>query len=239
MSTGAPRKRTFDKYDRYGAYHWNECDRRSSNFNPPLVARYQVVVDQITSGSRVLEIGAGDGCLSALLANSGAQVTGIELDETAVGLASQALEDVENCTMARASCYTLPFPREVFDVAVMADVIEHLDEPDAALAEAARVLRRHGALIVTTPKWRPDRVWDTRHVHEFTASEIGECVRKYFGTVDISFFWPLALSNFYSTRIGWRALRVYARYFPNPFLRVGPSENQYGQILAICRRPLT
>lgn len=239
MSNRNPQHRPFDKYQRYGAYHWKECNRQSKNFNPPLVARYQVVVDQIASGSHVLEIGSGDGCLSASLADSGARVTGIELDRTAVELASRALQCVENCVIARASCYNLPFPSEEFDFAIMADVIEHLDEPKVALAEAARVLRRDGALIVTTPKWRPDRVWDACHVHEFTASELEDCLKNYFGSVDLSFFWPLALSNFYSTRVGWRALRVYARYFPNPFLRSGPSEDQFGQILAVCRNPLS
>ena len=39
---------SFDKYDKYGAYHWKECDRRYANYltyNPPLVARYQIVVE--------------------------------------------------------------------------------------------------------------------------------------------------------------------------------------------------
>jgi SAM-dependent methyltransferase len=237
VSSSQGNRRTFDKYESGGAYHWKECDRRSRTFNPPLVARYQVVADRITDAAHVLEIGAGDGRLTALLAESGARVVGIEIDDTAVRLASSALWRMENCAIAQADCYKLPFPTEIFDVAVMADVIEHLDEPESALEEAARVLKPGGVLILTTPKWRPDRVWDVHHVHEFTPSEIGSCLKQFFERVDISYFWPLFWSNVYSSRIGWRALRVYARYFPNPFLKVGSREESFGQILAMCCNP--
>lgn len=237
MSSSQGIRRVFDKYESSGAYHWKECDRRSSTFNPALVARYQVAVDQMRSTSRILEIGAGDGCLTALLAEAGAEVTGIEVDSAAVKLASTALRSMDNCAIAQADCYQLPFQSEEFDVAVLADVIEHLEEPEAALAEAARVLKPEGVLIVTTPKWRPDRVWDVYHVHEYTTSEIDHCLGKFFESVDISFFWPLFWSNIYSTKVGWRALRMYARYFPNPFLKVGSREERFGQILAVCRNP--
>ncbi len=201
------------------------------------MARYQVVADRIKNATYVLEIGAGDGRLTALLAKSGTRVIGIEIDDIAVSLASSALQSMDNCIVVQADCYQLPFPREKFDVAVMADVIEHLDEPESALEEAARVLKPDGVLILTTPKWRPDRVWDVHHVREYTVSEIDSYLKKFFKRVEISYFWPLFWSNVYSTRIGWRALRLYARYFPNPFLKIGSREESFGQILAVCCDP--
>jgi 2-polyprenyl-3-methyl-5-hydroxy-6-metoxy-1,4-benzoquinol methylase len=232
-------RRAFDKYKLGGAYHWKECDRLSRRFNPPLVARYQVVIDCVESAAQVLEIGSGDGRLTASLAESSAKVVGIEIDNIAVRLAASALQPMENCVIAQADCYRLPFLAEKFDVVVMADVIEHLDKPEAALAEVARVLKSDGTLILTTPKWRPDRVWDVYHVHEYTPSEITNCLKNFFECVKISYFWPLFWSNVYSTKIGWRILRVYARYFTNPFLRVGSAEEGFGQILAVCYKSAT
>ena len=238
MSGEQASRRTFDKYESYGAYHWRECDRRSRTFNPPLVARYRVVVEEVGGASRILEVGAGDGRLSAFLAESGASVIGIEIDETAVGLASDALRTTDNCAIVRADCYRLPFASHQFDAVVMADVIEHLENPDAAVAEAARMLAPDGILVLTTPKWRPDRMWDIHHVREYTTAELTEQLSARFARVEIRYFWPLFWSNVYATRIGWRVLRTYARYFPNPFLKAGVREQSFGQILAVCRDPV-
>lgn len=46
---------------------------------------------------------------------------------------------------------SLPFPDEHFDCVVLGEVIEHLVDPDSALINVSRVLRRGGTLIVTTP----------------------------------------------------------------------------------------
>jgi SAM-dependent methyltransferase len=54
----------------------------------------------------------------------------------------------------------LPFEAESFDVVVCSEVLEHLFEPQLAAAEAFRVLRPQGRLIVTVPNaayWR-DRI---------------------------------------------------------------------------------
>ena len=45
----------------------------------------------------------------------------------------------------------LPFVDEMFDCVVFGEVLEHLVDPDAALINLSRVLRKDGALILTTP----------------------------------------------------------------------------------------
>ena len=66
----------FDKYEKMGAYHWRECDRGSSVYNPPLVARYKMILDRIPNG-RVVDLGAGDGYLAGQLAARCAQVSAL------------------------------------------------------------------------------------------------------------------------------------------------------------------
>ena len=50
-----------------------------------------------------------------------------------------------------AGAYDIPLADASFDTALMAEVLEHLETPERALAEARRLLRPGGALIVTTP----------------------------------------------------------------------------------------
>ena len=47
--------------------------------------------------------------------------------------------------------YYLPFAAECFDAVVLSEVVEHLEDIDAALAEARRVLRPRGRLVVSVP----------------------------------------------------------------------------------------
>lgn len=52
----------------------------------------------------------------------------------------------------------LPFPDECFDKVVASEVLEHVRDDAAVLAELARVTRRGGVLAVTVPRWYPEVV---------------------------------------------------------------------------------
>jgi ubiquinone/menaquinone biosynthesis C-methylase UbiE len=74
------------------------------------------------SGKHVLEIGCGDGRLTWRYAGTAARVTGIDPDADALQAASRDCPaDLRGfVSFARASSLTLPFPRETFDIAVLA-----------------------------------------------------------------------------------------------------------------------
>jgi len=100
----------------------------------------------------VLEIGGGRSGLSAMLYPA-ARVVNVDLDP--------ALADAP-CNRAAAVRFicgdaaSLPFADGAFDVVTMFDVIEHVPDDRRAVAEALRVLRRGGALVLSTPNenWR-------------------------------------------------------------------------------------
>ena len=50
-----------------------------------------------------------------------------------------------------SSANDIPLPNAYADVVILAEVLEHLREPEAALAEAARLLKPKGKLIATMP----------------------------------------------------------------------------------------
>jgi SAM-dependent methyltransferase len=227
----------FDKYVETGAYHWIQCDRNARSYNPPLEARYKVVIDKLGETKRALDVGCGDGYLMNLLRLRCEEAVGIEFDEAGIELAAAKLAEYPNCNVIRASCYEMPFAGQSFDAVLLADVIEHLPEPDKCLKEIGRVLTPDGALFLTTPKWRADRMWDKHHVKEYTPEDLRNLLLLYFSDVRLSFFWPMRWSKLYSTKVGWRLIRLFARYAYNPFLREGLEAEHYGQILALCRNP--
>ena len=96
----------------------------------------------------LLDIGCGTGSLARALTEEGADVTGIDPGEDALAKARKA---VPAARFEAVSAETLPFPDDTFDGAVMLNSLHHVPDPAKALAEAARVLRPGGRLVVIEP----------------------------------------------------------------------------------------
>jgi 2-polyprenyl-3-methyl-5-hydroxy-6-metoxy-1,4-benzoquinol methylase len=99
---------------------------------------------------RILDLGCGNGSLSYAIAQHGFEVVGVEDSETGVAIARQSFP---NCQFIHASIYDLPYEEleQGFDVAIAAEVIEHLLYPKSLLQAVKRCLRPNGRLILTTP----------------------------------------------------------------------------------------
>jgi SAM-dependent methyltransferase len=102
---------------------------------------------RITGGSDLLEIGCGAAHLAAHAAERGARAAGIDVAESMVQLARTAHPEID---AHLASAEELPFPGNRFDAVVGHLVILHLGRPDRAAAEAFRVLRPGGRLVLST-----------------------------------------------------------------------------------------
>lgn len=127
----------FDKYERFGAYHWAAYE------NDP---EYRAHVDHVckwVTGDSVLDVGAGDGLICSKL---GAGAVGIDSDETAVKLAKQ-----KGVNVSMQNAESIQCDDASFDAVYFGDVIEHLETPEKALSEIHRVLTDDGKLYVVWP----------------------------------------------------------------------------------------
>jgi len=94
---------------------------------------------------RLLDVGCAAGYFLAE-AQRHYEVQGVELSEFSSSVARYHFGlDVFTGTMQQAQ-----FPAKTFDLITLWDVIEHVPDPDAVLAEAARVLKPNGRLVLTT-----------------------------------------------------------------------------------------
>jgi len=124
-------------------------------------------VAEVAPGMWVLDVGCGRGEILRRCARLGAQAYGVDYAPVALrmarGLAVADEETRSTVGVYRADAKGLPFPAASFDRVLMFDLVEHLHpwELDQALAEARRVLRPDGRLIIHTAP----NVWYDRYAY--------------------------------------------------------------------------
>jgi len=102
----------------------------------------------------ILDAGCGEGINLLTLSEAGAwKLQGIDLDEASLSIARDALDPA--IPLQRGDLEALPFEDASFDLVLGTEVLEHVHDPDSALAEMARISRRHLVLSVPRePLWR-------------------------------------------------------------------------------------
>ncbi len=98
----------------------------------------------------LLDIGTGAGSMLEILGPRAHHAIGIDLSAPALRLARARVHGagLSHCEFRHGDMYTLPFEDAAFDTVSMDRVLAGATRPDAALAEAARMLREGGHLLV-------------------------------------------------------------------------------------------
>ncbi len=121
-------------------------------------------------GVLLLDAGSGGGHFSQAAAQRGARVTSLDMGLQLLAQVARRCES-RRCV---GSVLELPFRDGSFDVVLSTEVIEHTEDPRAALAELARVVRPGGRLVVTTPGrlWQPVvRAATALHLRPYNGNE--------------------------------------------------------------------
>jgi len=154
---------TTDLASRYDAVSgkWARTARRfrlNAAYCEPLLAS-QVVIDlmQVEPQARVLDCGVGNGSLSIALDSLMKGPVDFHAIDTSAEMLVQAKSVMQHAGLAphlqQADVLSLPYEDQSFDVVMAAHVLEHLPDPQIALAEMVRVLKPGGMvfLCVTRP----------------------------------------------------------------------------------------
>jgi SAM-dependent methyltransferase len=166
------------------------------------------------TGRSALEVGCGYGYVTELLARQGYAVTGVDLSAHAIARAQREVQ-VDGTRFEVWDAASPPPGTGPVDLLVALEVLEHLDDPDAALAAWARLLAPGGVLVCTTPNRHgpASRYWRDR-THVSVRSE-GAWRRALRSSGD----WDLVEVDAVQWVPGLWRLRHEIRFFPMP--RVG------------------
>jgi len=119
----------------------------------------------------VLDCGTGSGTLSLAFARVWAAPFTLVATDTSAHMLDQARQRFEQTGIAASTRHSdvrhLPFANNSFDIVMAAHLLEHLQDPDAALAEMVRVTRPGGVIILcltrrSLPGFYIHMTWRTR-----------------------------------------------------------------------------
>jgi len=109
------------------------------------------------AGKRVVDVGCGGGLLSEGMAGCGANVTGIDLSEKALGVAQlHLLESGRRVDYRHISAETLAAEApESFDVVTCLEMLEHVPDPASTIAACASLVKPGGQVFLSTINRNP------------------------------------------------------------------------------------
>lgn len=163
-----------------------DVDPMASN-NPHTMA-----IAFVGSGHRVLEVGCASGYVTRHLVANGNEVVGVDinpamLDEARPFLAAAHCLDLDRDLVSAAVDGT-------FDVVVLGDVLEHVRQPAAVLADVVSCLRPGGRCVISVPNaahadirlmvlegvwaYQPDGLLDETHIRWLTRQSLGELLAE-------------------------------------------------------------
>ena len=161
------------------------------------------------AGNRILDIGCGEGITLKKLVT-------LYPDKQIVGIDSEPV-NIEICQkhglpVHYGTVFDLPFENNAIDCVLFFEVLEHLNEPEKALAEIRRVLKPSGRLILIFPNdlmfmisrlltgMFREAFYDAGHVMQWTPSKIKKAL-KAAGFSPLTqrnlpfLFWPISLHH--------------------------------------------
>lgn len=129
--------------ERYEEHHRERRAEGEFVFVPERIPLFQAAIGR---GKRVLDLGCRSGALTRHFLE-GNELVGLDVDAAALAKASDlGIEPVQANVEE-----PLPFEDASFDAVVAGELFEHLQFPDALVAEIARVLRPGGVLVGSVP----------------------------------------------------------------------------------------
>jgi len=162
-----------------------------------------IIADNVAAGSRILDVGCGDGALMAALRDAkGVDARGLEIDAGNVAAAvSRGLSVIQGDADSDLAGY----PEASFDYAILSQTLQTTRRPDMVLDHLLRIGRRAFVSFPNFAHWRgrtslmwggrmpvtrllPEQWYDTPNIHHVTIDDFRAFVKERGITVEGAWF---------------------------------------------------
>ena len=181
---------TPEYWDEVYRREWNSGQAQGESYSRDYGPIHDVIISLIPAESRVLDIACGPGLLCRKIKQQrpAAKVMGVDFSHYTITQNQErdrALGVEYRCLDIRASLSTLGGP---FDVVTMCEILEHLEEPEALVAAAMKLLRSGGRFILSCP--HDNDIPDPEHLRTWGHDELFHLLAPYSDTVSFTHFPP-------------------------------------------------
>lgn len=171
---------------------------------------------EIVNG-KVLDVGSADGTFSKEILDytNTESVVGIDVLETSVDWAKKHWKKEKKLSFQVGNAHKLKFRANTFNAVYVLEVMEHISDPDSALKEVYRVLKKDGYIILLVPsdnllfkitwylvtKFWWARIWDDCHVQSFDSNNpLSKHVKKVGFKIEVDEKFWLGMLNIVKAR---------------------------------------
>jgi methionine biosynthesis protein MetW len=177
------------------------------------------IAANVVPGSRVLDIGCGDGALMAELESvSGCDARGMELEGT---LVERCVARGLSVVQGDANLDLAEYPDKAFDYAILSQTLQTATRPDLILDELLRVGRRAFVSFPNFAHWRtraalmfggrmpvtralPVSWYETQNIHHVTVEDFRDLARMKGARIEQAWFFS-GEQQIGATGANWRA----------------------------------
>jgi SAM-dependent methyltransferase len=194
-------------------------------------ARQEHLMRRVEKGERALNIGVGAGELERIGLRKGVEMWSLDPSQRAIERLRESLGMGERAQAGYSQA--IPYPDAHFDVVIMSEVLEHLDDAtlDATLKDVRRVLKPGGRFIGTVPA--RERLSDAHvvcpacahqfhrwgHVQSFDEADLARLLKREFAEASVketfiieweSVGWGRRIQELVKKFLSWRRIGPYA-----------------------------
>jgi methionine biosynthesis protein MetW len=161
-----------------------------------------VIAAHVAPGTRVLDVGCGDGALMAELTAKGCDARGIEIEGAGV---TAALARGLSVVQGDADTDLADYPDASFDYAILSQTLQTTRRPDLVIDQLLRIGRQAFVSFPNFAQWRirlalmfggimpvtrqlPDRWYDTPNIHHVTVDDFRNFVGERGVTIEAQWF---------------------------------------------------
>lgn len=146
------------------------------------------IIRKVGRGLKILDIGCGYGHLGEAIKKNKNEVYGIDISPVALEVAKKRLDFAFLADITKPETLPVELKGKVFDIVLLADILEHLYDPKVILVISKTFLKEDGRLILSMPNvanwatrlkllfgcwnYTPSGVLDRTHIRFFTLSSL-------------------------------------------------------------------